>query len=143
MLAASEEAELVRRAQDGDETAFVQLVTEYRDRTWAVCMRITSNTQDAEDALQEALTAAWRHLARFRNDSRFGTWLHRIAANAALAVLRRRRETAVDIEDFREEWSVPDMTGTTDDRDRLVRALMSMNEDFRVALVLREVGDLT
>lgn len=143
MLALAEERALVERAQDGDESAFVELVSHYRDRTWAVCLRITCRPADAEDALQDALTAAWLHLGSFRNDSRFGTWLHRIASNAALAILRKRRATVTDTIEQIADVVAPEAHGIIDNRQLLVTALLEMNEDFRVALVLREVGDFT
>jgi RNA polymerase sigma-70 factor (ECF subfamily) len=143
MVAAPEgEAELLDLARDRDPQAFVDLVTRYRGPAWAVCLRITGNPHDAEDALQEALTAAWRNLDRFRGDARFGTWLHRIAANAALAVVRRRRDLPTDDDAF-ERAAPGDAFAARDESDRIQTALRRIPEDFRVALVLREYGDLT
>lgn len=131
---------LVRDACAGDERAFVELVTANRAAIWAVCLRITGNPQDAEDALQDALVAAWRNITQFRSDARFSTWLFRIAANAALAVVRRRAKVVADTD-------LPMSGGDPGDRvadaDRVQTALMALPETFRVALILRIYGDLS
>ena len=87
------ELDLVARAREGDSGAFRELVAPHRDHLWAVCLSITSHRQDAEDALQDALIAGWRNLERFEGHARFSTWMHRIAANAALMLVRKRRDT--------------------------------------------------
>lgn len=136
-----DDAALLRRAREGSEQAFADLVTRHRRRAWAVCLRITGNPDDAEDALQEALTAAWQHLDRFRGDARFSTWLHTIASNAALGVIRRRRDTPVDEVPERDHGR--DVADRVADVDRVRTALLKLPEDFRQALVLREFGDLS
>lgn len=143
MLTTDEERDLVSRARRGSDDAFAALVGEYRARTWSICLRLTGNHADAEDALQDALTAAWQHLDKFRSDARFGTWLHRIAANASLAVLRRRRDVPVDPQAQDHPHATYDPYDTVDDTDRIQRALAVIPEAFRVALVLREYGDMT
>jgi RNA polymerase sigma factor (sigma-70 family) len=134
------EAAFVRGACAGDERAFVELIAANRTAVWAVCLRITGNPQDAEDALQDALVAAWRNIAQFRADAKFSTWLFRIAANAALAIVRRRAKIVEDVD-------VPAMGGDPGDRvadaERVQTALMALPETFRVALVLRVYGDLS
>jgi RNA polymerase sigma factor (sigma-70 family) len=134
------EAALLRRAREGDERAFVELITPNRNAAWAVCLRITGNPHDAEDALQETLVAAWRNLDRFRSDSRFSTWLYRIASNAALAVVRRRPEV-VDAEQA--VSGRRDHADSIADAERVQQALLQLPEQFRVALVLRVYGDFT
>nr|WP_071935111.1 sigma-70 family RNA polymerase sigma factor [Rhodococcus pyridinivorans] len=91
-----DEAELIERCRAGDRAAFAELVAPSRERVWAVCVRITGNRHDAEDALQDALIAAWQNLGRFRGTAASGTWLYRIASNAALAVVRTRRGEVLD-----------------------------------------------
>jgi RNA polymerase sigma factor (sigma-70 family) len=135
------ERALVARAQGGDERAFAELVTRHKKHIWAVCVRITNHGSDAEDALQEALTAAWQHLDKFRGDAKFSTWMHRIAANAALSVVRRRRD--VILEDFDLEDTGRDPYREFDETDRVQAALRKIPNDFRAALVLREYGGLS
>ncbi len=135
------ESALIARARDGDGQAFAELVGRHRTHIWAVCVRITHHGADAEDALQEALTAAWQHLGSFRGDARFSTWLHRIAANAALSVVRRRRDVPVD--EFELEDPGHDRYREFDEKDRVQAALRQVPPDFRAALVLREYGGLS
>jgi RNA polymerase sigma-70 factor (ECF subfamily) len=109
-------------------------------------LRVTGNEYDAEDALQEALTAAWLNLAGFRSDARFGTWAYRIASNAAIAVVRRRRDTPTDLADLADQFDQPvahDFADQLADRDRVTAALAGLGEQFREAIVLREYADLS
>jgi RNA polymerase sigma factor (sigma-70 family) len=140
MVGVDDEAALVRRARVGDDGAFAELVDADRGAVWAVCLRITGNRADAEDALQDTLLAAWRNLAQFRSDAKFSTWLFRIAANAALAIVRRRPEIA---ESFDLVAFTADPGDQVADADRVQTALMALPETFRVALVLRIYGDLS
>ncbi|MCA2216644.1 RNA polymerase sigma factor [Jidongwangia harbinensis] len=138
------ESRLLDRARRGEAAAFERLVNDHAQRTWAVCYRITGNSHDAEDALQDALVAAWQNLGRFRGESRFGTWLHRIAANASLAVVRRRRDVVMDeLPAGRPEAAPADLYDRFAESDRIEAALRTLPEDFRVALVLREFGGLS
>ena len=87
--AESSDATLAARAAAGDDQAFEALVVRYQGRVYRLACRLTSET-DAPDVLQETFLQVYRHLASFRGDSQFGTWLYRIATNAAL-MLRRAR----------------------------------------------------
>jgi RNA polymerase sigma-70 factor (ECF subfamily) len=142
MPTSTDELSLVRAAAAGDAQAFTSLVEPHRQRTWAVCYRITGHREDAEDALQDALTAAWQNLARFRGDAQFGTWLHRIAANAALKLVQRRREAPVEAVDDIADAETP-FSSTLAERDALQRVLTLLPPDFRTALVLREYADMS
>ena len=108
----------------------------------AVCRRITTSPFDAEDAVQEALLAAWRHLGSFRGSAKFSTWLFRVAYNAALAIARARIPEPVDAGPI-------DLIGDTAESNRVVTvqsvrwALARIPPDFRAALVLREYFDLS
>jgi RNA polymerase sigma-70 factor (ECF subfamily) len=83
------EPALVIRAQHGDVRAFEQLYRLYLDRIYGLCVRLVRNTALAEDCTQQAFVNAWTALPEFKARSSFGTWLHRIAANAALADRRK------------------------------------------------------
>ena len=137
------DAALVARAQAGDSIAFAVLAGECRTRVWAICLRLTGNHADAEDALQDALTAAWQHIGSFRQEARFSTWLYRIAANAALGIVRRRRDTPLDPEAHDYLVVVDDHADGHAERDRVQAALARVPEPFRTALVLREYGGLS
>jgi RNA polymerase sigma-70 factor, ECF subfamily len=93
--------EWVERARGGDQAAFRELVALHQDRAYALALRITRSPADAEEVAQDAFVRAWLALARFRGESSFATWLHRIVARRALDRLselkaRRGREVEVD-----------------------------------------------
>ena len=138
---------MLAAAQGGDRFALDQLLRNHYDRIHAVCRRIAGGTRDADDACQEALIKIVRNLPRFDGRSSFGTWTYRIATNAALDELRKRnrRPALHAVDDERHEQ--PDPTATTRtqwlaDRLLLDEALDRLQEDLRVAVVLRDVADL-
>lgn len=143
MSAATSERDLLVAAKAGDERAFAELVGMHRTQLWSICLRITGNQYDAEDALQDALTAAWRYLGGFRGESKFGTWAYRIASNAALAVVRRQKEVPTDEISVLEQTVRGDFAERFADRDQITTALADLGEQFREALVLREFGDFS
>jgi len=85
-----DEATLVAEAQSGDAKAFAALMSQYESHVYHLALNITRNPQDAEDALQDAFLKAYAHLGEFRGDSRFSTWLVKIATNTALTKMRQR-----------------------------------------------------
>jgi RNA polymerase sigma-70 factor (ECF subfamily) len=133
-------------ARAGDRAALEQLLHEHADRIHAVCRRILGHPEDALDATQEAMIAVARGIARFDGASRLSTWIHRVATNAALDELRRRKRRPIPAEpepladpraDLRGEG-----TAAVDARLDIDAALASLPEDFRVAVVLRDLCDL-
>jgi RNA polymerase sigma-70 factor, ECF subfamily len=136
---ATAERALVDRARAGDEEAFEMLVDLHRDRAYALALRVTRTAEDAQDVAQEAFVRAWLALPRFRGDSSFGTWLHRIVARRALdrAVTlqaRRARETAVEHLD-----ELPSMGGGPRDAAlalRLERLMDDLSPAQRAAVTL-------
>jgi RNA polymerase sigma-70 factor, ECF subfamily len=84
------DAQLLSRHVSGDPHAFGELFRRHRDRLWAVAIRVLSDPEEAADALQDAMIAAFRRADSFRGDSAVTTWLHRIVVNAALDRARRR-----------------------------------------------------
>ena len=98
--AASDET-LAARAAVGDEAAFEELVTRYQARVFRLARRLTGSEDDAADVLQETFLQVYRGLAGFRGESRFGTWLYRVATNAALMLRRAQsRRPAESLEAF-------------------------------------------
>src|SRR5205809_2367665 len=87
----SDELVLVQRAKGGDVSAFEELVRRYDRNVFRIANHITHNAEDAEDVVQEAFLKAYQNLNRFQEQSKFYTWLVRIAVNEALMKLRRRR----------------------------------------------------
>ena len=108
------DAELVEITQAGDNRAFDELVRRYRDRVFRLSTKILRHEDDAAEALQDAFLSAYRGLPKFKRESRFSTWLYRIATNAALMKLRRRRDGHVSYEqsqsgtDDSEPLAIPD-----------------------------------
>lgn len=84
---------LVARAAVGDPRAFEQLVRRHQQQMYLVALRITGNSDDAEDATQNAFIAAWRRLPEFRRAAKFSTWLYRIVTNHTLNQVRSRKRT--------------------------------------------------
>lgn len=90
------ESALIARAQDGDQDAFRELVEGHSTAVFRLAYRMMGSEENAEDVVQEAFLKAYRNLHRFDGRARFGTWLHRIAANSALDQLRRRQRHPED-----------------------------------------------
>ena len=84
-------ADLVARAQAGDQTAFRELYREHVGRVYALCLRLTGDARDAEERTQDVFVRLWDKLRSFRGDSAFSSWLHRLAVNV---VLNERRTTS-------------------------------------------------
>ncbi|MEY2472055.1 MAG: eukaryotic-like serine/threonine-protein kinase [Actinomycetota bacterium] len=145
MSEGSEDADL-SSALAGDSRALDRLLRSHYDRLFAVCRRLTGNDSDAADACQDALIAIVRNLHKFDQRSRFGTWSYRIAVNASLDELRRRRRrpSAVDFSQAEPGPSrlSPDASGAVVDRVALEAALADLSPDFRAAVVLRDVAGL-
>lgn len=133
------ERDVVLAAQAGDEAAFAILVRRHQRRAYAVARSIVLNHEDAEDAVQEGFLHAFRALDRFRPDQAFGAWLHRIVANAALDLTRRRKVR--DADELPETVASPfrDPAEADDLRRRLEVALAGLTPRQRSVIVLHDV----
>ncbi|HKS05517.1 MAG TPA: sigma-70 family RNA polymerase sigma factor [Gemmatimonadaceae bacterium] len=136
---AADERAWILDAQKGDQSAFGQLVRRHQRRAYAVARAIVLNHEDAEDAVQEAFLHAYRALDRFRPDQAFGAWLHRIVANAALDLTRRRKVREAD--ELPETVASPfrDPAESDDLRKRLRDALAELPPRQRAVIVLHDV----
>src|ERR1700756_5724533 len=92
------EAEAIRRARDGDRTAFEYLYRLHSRRVYAVCLRMVGDPTEAEDLTQEAFLLLFRKIHTFRGESAFSTWLHRLVVNLVLMHLRKKSPPIVSIE---------------------------------------------
>jgi RNA polymerase sigma-70 factor, ECF subfamily len=139
------DAVLAERASGGDRRALEVLLDRHADRVHAVCRRIVAHPEDALDATQEAMIAIARGIRRFDGRAAFTTWCYRVATNAALDELRRKRrrpvpsDPATGPESVATGPSTEDRVGARLDVDA---ALRELPEDFRVAVVLRDLCDL-
>ena len=140
----TDDNELAALAAGGDRRALEQLLERHADRIHALCRRVIPHREDALDATQEAMIAVARGISRFDGRAAFTTWLYRVATNAALDELRRkrRRPEPTDpalIDEPARGSALEDRVGARLDVDA---ALAALPEEFRVAVVLRDLCDL-
>jgi RNA polymerase sigma-70 factor (ECF subfamily) len=138
-----EDSGLVAQAAIGDRAAFEELYRRHRDRVYGLLWRLAGGDAAlAEDLLQEAFVRVWQKLDSFRGESRFGTWLHRLAANVALTD-RRIRLKRVQRETVLDEAAERTATGERDVRAGqqmdLERAIAALPERARTVLVLYDI----
>ena len=135
----ADERDLVLAAQRGEREAFSELVRRHQRRAYVVARAIVINHEDAEDAVQEAFLHAYRAIDRFLPDQAFGAWLHRIVANAALDVTRRRKVR--DADELPETVASPfrDPAETSELQRRLTDALATLPARQRSVIVLHDV----
>jgi len=93
------EHETIRRILGGDSREFGVLVDRYKDRAFALALRLLESREDAEDAVQDAFVKAYRRLAEFRGDCRFGTWYYRILYNTCISRISRRPADSLSLDD--------------------------------------------
>lgn len=144
------DAELLQAHVDGDAAAFGELFDRHRDRLWAVALRTMGNPEEAADALQDGLIAAFRRAGSFRGEAAVTTWLHRVIVNACLDRLRSNKVRAAgalpdDLDTYAGRGTLstsdtgpsPEDAAEQSDRRRLVlEALATLPEEQRAALVL-------
>lgn len=145
---------LIRRCQAGDLEAFGDLVTRYQDRLYGTLVQILGSLEDARDVSQDAFVLAFQKLGSFRGEAAFYSWLFRIAYNAAMTRRRKERgQRPVSVEAVREQLGEEPLDGRTEtdpafameteERQQMVRrALDELAEDYRTALVLKEIDGL-
>lgn len=147
---------LVAAAKAGDIPAFETLVSRYERKIFRLAQNITQNREDAEDVLQESFLKAYEHLGEFQGNSRFYTWLVRIAVNQALMKLRKRRPNQVSLDeeiDTGEELmprEVEDWGPSPEDRYKqselseiLTSAISDLDPSFRIVFQLRDIEELS
>ena len=152
-----DEGALVAQSREGDARAFGELVKRYEGKIFRLAQHITQNREDAEDVLQETFMKAYEHLDQFKGDSKFYTWIVRIAVNQALMKLRRRktdksvslddqidtgedtilREIAAWGEDPEQQFSREELGGI------LESAIESLEPLYRSVFVLRDMEELS
>jgi RNA polymerase sigma-70 factor (ECF subfamily) len=153
----SDELSLVQAAKKGDVGAFGELVKRYDRNVFRIALHITQNREDAEDVVQDAFLKAYENLEQFQGQSKFYTWLVRIAVNEALMKLRRRRPermVSLDQDVQTEEDSMPrevadwspnpeQLYNQAELRDILGKTIQGLPPSFRTVFVLRDVEGLS
>ena len=152
-----DEGALVAQSRQGDTLAFGELVKRYEGKIFRLAQHVTQNREDAEDVLQETFMKAYEHLDQFKGDSKFYTWIVRIAVNQALMKLRRRktdksvsldetidtgedtvtREIAAWDENPEQQFSRDELGGILD------TAVQSLEPPYRSVFVLRDIEELS
>ncbi len=152
-----DEGALIARAKAGDDTAFTELLNRYERKIYRLAKNITQNDEDAEDVLQEAFLKAYTHLDNFQGNSKFYTWIVRIAVNESLMKLRKRksdklvsldeqvdtgedmvpREIAVWEDNPEQQYTQEELRGILD------KSVESLAPIFRSVFVLRDIEDLS
>lgn len=144
------DAAAVALARDGDSEAFRALVERHSRAVYRLAYRMTGSAHDAEDVVQETFLRAYKQLARFESRANFGTWLHRIAVNCSIDLIRSRphREAAhdtPDLEQFGAALESTDASGTSPERlmlstevqARIGKAMTGLSKLERAAFMLR------
>jgi RNA polymerase sigma-70 factor, ECF subfamily len=152
-----DESGLLAKAREGDPAAFSELVNQYSRKIYRLAKHITQNDSEAEDVLQETFLKAFEHLGDFQGQSKFYTWIVRIAVNESLMKLRKRksdrtvpldepldtgedtvvREIAVWDENPEQQYSREEIGGILDE------AIQSLKPTFRTVFVLRDIEELS
>ena len=156
-LAGIDESALVTQAREGDTTAFGELVRRYEGKIFRLAQHVTQNREDAEDVLQETIMKAYEHLEQFKGDSKFYTWIVRIAVNQALMKLRRRKtDKSVSLDetiDTGEDTVVREIAAWGENPEQqlsreelggiLDSAIESLEPLYRSVFVLRDIEELS
>jgi len=157
LVAAQEEAELVRRAKEGDMGAYDDLIRRYQERIYATVYHMTSNHEDANDLAQEAFIKAFQALKSFKGGSSFYTWVYRIAVNKTINFLKQRKNRAqisLNDLDFNAEHD-PDLVALISDKtprrdinlaelqEKLNGAMQKLSDDHRLVVTLHDVQGMS
>lgn len=152
-----DEAPFVAQARKGDDRAFAELVKRYEAKIFRLAQHITQNREDAEDVLQETFLRAYEHLDQFQGNSKFYTWIVRIAVNQALMKLRRRRtDKSVSLDetiDTGEDTVTREIAAWDEDPEQrfsreelgeiLDSAIQTLAPAYQSVFLLRDVDDLS
>lgn len=146
------EKELIARLQARDEAAFEELIRQYEKKVYSLCARMCGNAEDAEEATQDAFLALWRGIYRFRQESSLSTWIYRLASNACIDLMRRKKKGAGSVSLDDEELFVdavdpapqPHEEAERRETQRLLQeGLLSLPAEYRSILLLREIEGLS
>ena len=148
--------ELVNNLRTGDESAFSELLNRYTQKVHNLAMRITRNSEDAEEVLQDVFVTVFKKIDKFEGKSAFSSWLYRITANTSFMKLRKRRQTPScsfeEVHSSAPETWLNTRSDTSDInficskhelRSELERAIERLSDEYRVIFVLRDIDGLS
>ena len=151
-----DEKTLIKQAGQGSEAAFEELVRTYEKTVYNLTLRMTGNREDAFDLTQTTFIKAWHAISLFQFDSKFSTWLCRIASNACIDFLRKEKRrntvslTVSDEADWLYKMAVTDerlnpavIVEAASEREKVLEALNKLPQDYRIALSLRAVENMS
>lgn len=142
------EEKLINRAAKGDASAFNELLGLHEKRMYAVCLRMCTNQEDAQDCLQEAMLRIYRSIAGFKGQSSFATWVYRVTMNTCLDELRKKKNKQTTSLDSlldtgwlpSDDYDTPERHAIESEQNRAIRsAIAELPEDMRSAVVLRDI----
>jgi RNA polymerase sigma-70 factor (ECF subfamily) len=144
------DSDLIKRAQQGDSSAFATLFDTHKMRIYSLCLRMTNNVAEAEDLTQDAFLQVFRKLASFRGDSALSTWLHRVAVNTVLMHFRKNSPCQVSLDEpysnhenakpIRREFGNRDgRLENSVTRVALIRAISELPDGYRTIFLMHEV----
>ncbi len=149
-----DDKELVKQAQGGDQAAFKKLVERYQRKVYSICYGMLKNPEDSMDASQETFIKVFRYIEKFNYESKFYTWLYRIAVNVCIDHIRKnkkRKNVEYDdafsqVAEVGDENIVPSTLGLNPEkaygrkelREKMLEALEKIPEKHRTILILRE-----
>jgi RNA polymerase sigma-70 factor (ECF subfamily) len=144
-LPGENDRELVSKALQGNQKAFREIVERYHSTAYAVVRGVLGDSDEVDDVLQNVYIKIYRGLAGFRGESRLSTWIYQIARNEAINLARKRRPGGTAVEDVvlpAGEDASPEATyGKRELRDRMEVAMAEMDENYRMVLELRYMGE--
>ncbi|MGI6731327.1 MAG: RNA polymerase sigma factor [Anaerovoracaceae bacterium] len=156
MLSSQNEQYLIKKAQEGDEKSFESLISGCHKKAYNIAYRYLKNEEDALDALQESYIKIFRHLDKFKGDSKFETWVYRIIVNTCNDILRKnsKRKTTDSIYKISDEnetiLEIPDLTQAPEniyDRKEetniLLQCLDQLNQNQKEIIILRDIQGFT
>lgn len=143
------ESQLIEKSLDGDATAFEELVALFDKKIYNYCYRMTNNADDAEDLTQEVFIKVYRNLKSFRRDSKFSTWIYRIAYNTCIDNHRKRRLKLLPLnrgDDEQQDIDIPSPNPLPEDQvisgeqyDIIKECIAQLKLEYKSVIILRDI----
>lgn len=148
--------DLIQEFRAGDQSSFEELLARYSNKVFSLASRLTRNSEDAEEVLQDVFVTVHRKIAGFEGKSSFSSWLYRVTVNAAFMKLRKRRQDhSVALEDLVQQQHSPAALKSPENAyvdaqsirnemlEALEHAIRKLPDDYRPVFILRDVDGLT